>query len=59
MEPGLAELGTLDVFTLGAAQQYADVVACLTLVKQFADISTPVQVVLTWVDAMISTSSPT
>jgi hypothetical protein len=30
-------LATLDVFTLGAAQQGADVVASLTLVKQLAE----------------------
>jgi hypothetical protein len=38
-------LAALDVFTLGAAQQDADVVACLTLVKQFWN-TTPVQMVL-------------
>jgi hypothetical protein len=30
-------LTTLDVFTLGAAQQHADVVASLTLVEQLAE----------------------
>ena len=37
IEPGLAAPAALDVFTLGAAQQHADVVAGLALVEQLAE----------------------
>ena len=30
-------LGTFDFFSFGAAQQYADIVACLSLVEQFSE----------------------
>jgi hypothetical protein len=50
-------LAALDVFALGAAQQDADVVACLTLVEQFA--ATPVQMVFCVSAIPISISSPT
>ena len=59
---GLAQqlVAALGFFALGAAQQDADVVACLTLVQGLLNISTPVQVVL-MVGLMptISISSPT